>query len=62
MANRIMVVNDTQEILDLFRLILEEEGYEVVQYSYAIQDMLEVERVQPDLMIIDLIFGREKVG
>lgn len=62
MAKRIMVVNDTQEILDLFRLILEEEGYEVVLYSYAIQDMLEVERVQPDLMIIDLIFGREKVG
>jgi DNA-binding response OmpR family regulator len=62
MAKRIMVVNDTQEILDLFRLILEEEGYEVVPYSYAIQDMLEVERVQPDLLIIDLIFGREKVG
>jgi DNA-binding response OmpR family regulator len=62
MAKRIMVVNDTQEILDLFRLILEEEGYEAIPYSYAIQDMLEVERVQPDLMIIDLVFGREKVG
>jgi DNA-binding response OmpR family regulator len=61
-AKRIMVVNDTQEILDLFRLMLEEEGHRVVPYSYAIQDMLEVERVQPDLMIIDLIFGREKVG
>ena len=26
MATRIMVINDTQEILDMFRAILEEEG------------------------------------
>jgi DNA-binding response OmpR family regulator len=30
MAARILVVNDTQEILELFRMLLEEEGYEVV--------------------------------
>ena len=34
MAARILVVNDTEEILDLFRILLEEEGgYEVVLYS-----------------------------
>lgn len=62
MATRILVINDTQEILDLFRVLLEEEGYEVVLYSYAIMDMREVERVHPDLIILDYIFGTEKTG
>ncbi len=30
MAARILVVNDTQEILELFRMILEGAGYEVI--------------------------------
>src|SRR5215831_788963 len=62
MAARILVVNDTEEILDLFRLLLEEEGYEVVVYSFAPHDLAEVERVKPDLVILDLIFGSEKMG
>jgi len=59
---RIMVNNDTQEILELFQDLLTEEGYDVVLYSYAIQDMGEVERVKPDLIILDHIFGEEKLG
>jgi len=62
MATRIMVINDTQEILEMFRAILEEEGYEVILYSYAILDMGEYERVKPDLIILDLVFGSEKSG
>ena len=62
MAPRIMVVNDTQAILELFRDLLEEEGYEVVLYTFAIQDLAEVERVQPDLIILDHIFGEERLG
>ncbi len=62
MAARIMVINDTQEILDLFDDLLSDEGYEVVLYSQAIQDMSEIERIKPDLIIIDYIFGGEKTG
>ena len=63
MAARIMVVNDTPEILDLFRDLLEgEAGYEVVLYSYAVMDMREVKGVAPDLIILDYIFGRENLG
>jgi DNA-binding response OmpR family regulator len=63
MAQRIMVINDTQEILDLFRLLLEEEaGYEVVLYSYAVSDMREITRHAPDLIILDYIFGGETLG
>jgi DNA-binding response OmpR family regulator len=61
-AKRILVVNDTQEILDLLRVILEEEGYEVVAYSYAFDDLAEVKRVAPDLIILDFIIGDENYG
>lgn len=62
MGARILVVNDTQEILDLFRVLLEEEGHEVALYSYAILDMREIEQLHPDLIILDYIFGTEKTG
>lgn len=61
-TQRILVINDTQEILDLFRDLLEGEGYEVVLFSYAPHEIAEIDRVQPDLIIIDLIFGQEVLG
>lgn len=59
---KILVVNDTQEILDLFRDILEEEGYEVELYSYAFNDLVEIKRIAPDLIILDYIIGGEDYG
>lgn len=58
----ILVINDTQEVLDLFNDLLTEEGYDVALYSYAIRDMTEVERVQPDLIIVDCLFNEERMG
>lgn len=59
---RILVINDTQEILDLFHELLGEEGYEVIIYSYAPQEIEVIERIAPDLIILDYIFGEEKTG
>lgn len=59
---RILVVNDTQEILELFRLLLEEEGYEVVLAGFPIQQVDDVERINPDLIILDFVFGDQKSG
>jgi DNA-binding response OmpR family regulator len=61
-VTRILVINDTQEILTLFQDILSDEGYEVVLYSSAIHDMDEVERQSPDLIILDFIFAHENLG
>jgi DNA-binding response OmpR family regulator len=58
----ILVVNDTQEILDLFREILEEEGYRVSLYSYAMRDLGGIEAKQPDLIILDFMIGGEDYG
>lgn len=63
MAARILVVNDTQEILELFRMVLEGEGgYEVILSGFPIQEIEDVERIKPDLIILDLVFGSEKTG
>lgn len=59
---RILVVNDTQEILELFREILSDEGHEVILDTYAIHDLDAVERAKPELIILDYIFGAEKLG
>ncbi len=53
MAQRIMVVNDTLEIMDLFRDILANEGYEVTTHPYGPRDLDEVRQMKPDLIISD---------
>ena len=51
----VLVVNDTQELLDLFRELLEDEGYRVT-ISVACLDTDEVQILAPDLIIQDLLF------
>lgn len=58
----IMVINDTDEILELFRDILEGEGYRVTLYSFAPHELLSIEKTAPDLLILDLMFGAERLG
>ena len=59
---RILVINDTQELLEMFRLLLEGEGHEVVLSGMPILKVSEVEKIQPDLIILDIIFGDQKTG
>lgn len=58
----ILVINDTQEILDLFREILEEEGYRVSLYSAGFNDVHQIVAMDPDLVILDLLIGGESQG
>lgn len=62
MSARILVINDSQEILELFDDLLRQDGYEPILYSQAFSDLDEVERAKPDLIILDYIFGGEKAG
>lgn len=63
MPKHILVVNDTQEILELFRAILEEEaGYRVTLTSIQPQMLEVVKEIKPDLIISDHVFGEEKAG
>ena len=62
MAARILVINDTQEILDLFQIILESEGYKVVLSSFPFKHTGEIEEIKPDLIILDFLFGDKQLG
>lgn len=59
---RVLVVNDTQEILDLFRDILEDEGYDVVLSSFGFKELDDIREINPDLVILDFLFGGEPHG
>jgi CheY-like chemotaxis protein len=62
-GKRVLVVNDTQEILELFADLLGEMGLEVVQMSYAPRELDRIREVAPDLIILDFLFGEgENVG
>lgn len=61
---RVLVINDTQEILELFDAFLTDEmGLETVLMSYAPNELAQIVEVAPDLIIVDFILdGREYLG
>ena len=60
---RILVVNDTQEILELFADIIEGMGHEIIPLTYAPDDLQQIVEHRPDLAIIDFVLGgREFLG
>ncbi len=62
MAPCILVVEDTPELVELYRDILTEEGYAVAVYPQAVLDMRDVERIAPELIILDYLLGGEVDG
>ena len=53
----ILVVNDTEEILDLFRDIVEGMGHRMTAWSFSPDDLAKVTAIEPDLVILDLMLG-----
>jgi CheY-like chemotaxis protein len=53
----ILVVNASLDILNLFHDILDGQGYEVELSNYTFEGIHTIERLQPDLVILD--FERE---
>jgi CheY-like chemotaxis protein len=58
----ILIVNDTQEILDLLRELLEEEGYRVSTFVETLT-LTRLKMAKPDVIIQDLLFeGMQDTG
>src|SRR3712207_550844 len=58
----VVVVDDDDDLAELMATVLEDEGYAVEvrrQWEAAVEL---VGRVQPDLVILDVAFGREPMG
>ncbi len=53
MSKRILVVDDSPDILALFRDLLSDEGYTVITQHYPIEGAEQVRRAAPDLIILD---------
>jgi CheY-like chemotaxis protein len=58
----ILIINDTQEILDLMAELLEDEGYRVTT-SLALLDISKVKTLAPAIIVQDLLFeGIQETG
>ncbi len=59
---RVLVINDTKEILELFRDILGPDGmgHEVVLMTYAPDELSRITAEKPDLVIVDFILGNQE--
>jgi CheY-like chemotaxis protein len=53
----VVVVNDTEEILELFDDIISAMGHRVTKLTYAPTDSREIASLKPDLCIIDFVLG-----
>ena len=61
-ARHVLVVDDDQETLALFRDALEDEGYRVTTVADPRLEPAAVAALEPDLLILDLRFGPERGG
>jgi len=57
-----MVINNSDNILAMFRKILEVDDCEVFLQLFLNSDLRDVRRIKPDLIIQDYYVGREGVG
>lgn len=53
----VVVVNDTEEILELFEEIIGGLGHRVTKMTYAPTDGREIADLRPDLCIVDFVLG-----
>lgn len=58
----ILAVNESDEVLAIFRLLLEEEGYRVTTQRYALKDMSGLRADVPDLIILDYMWAGDDNG
>src|SRR3954454_15581498 len=52
-----MVIDDSQEILELMAMILADEGYDPILSITVTQDLTPIKQARPDLIILDYMLG-----
>lgn len=58
MKKKIMVIDDDESILEVMRIVLEDEGYEV-ETSVNVQPLQRVNGNLPDLILLDVLLSGE---
>jgi len=62
MDAHILVIEDDESILNLFRVFLEKDGFVVSTARNACQNVRDIEAIAPDLIILDIMFGLHHDG
>jgi response regulator RpfG family c-di-GMP phosphodiesterase len=62
LTTRILVINNSDDILAMFQKILATDSCEVFPQIFLNSDLREVRKIRPDLIILDFYVGREGVG
>jgi two-component system response regulator VicR len=62
MAKHILVVNDTQDVLDAIQMVLEDAGYRVTARTEPTTSAADIEAINPDLLMIDMLFAGKNIG
>ena len=57
MSTRSIVIDDDVDILELFSLTLQDEGYEVHLREHIFEDLADAEHLAPHLIIVDLFLS-----
>ena len=57
----VLVMNDTQEVLDVVQMLLEEEGYRVSTSLHTL-DIARIRDLAPDVIVLDLVFEHQLKG
>jgi two-component system response regulator VicR len=55
MANKIMVVDDEPDVVDLVKLVLESDGFNVVTAYSGKEALDKIDREMPDLVLLDIM-------
>ena len=58
----VVVINDDDDLLTVFRELLEGEGYRVSTLTYPTAAVSDLMVLAPDLVVLDMVFGGEDVG
>ncbi len=58
LMKRILIINASPELLRVLSTSIENEGYETMMRTYTmIEDMHEVQKLKPDLIVLDILAG-----
>jgi DNA-binding response OmpR family regulator len=55
MAQKILIVDDDPDVVELIRLALEDSGYQVLSASNGIDALRKTQTLTPDLILLDLM-------
>ncbi len=61
-GKHILAIDQSQDVLDLFQTLLEDEGYRVTIQSFVEKDLKAVQAMAPDLIILDYMWEFEDTG